>query len=138
MDNGARLVRRMPLDPRALEANGGARVIANGRYQAYRIGPVGWRETLFFVLLSFVDERLESVSFAYAKSTGWQEYSKATQDAEIRRYDCLVAELLGDDSCFHWGDVSTVVDAKSGSVSVVVRYADFPRKDGVSAPVGGP
>jgi len=128
----------MPLDPRALEANGGTRVIDNGRYQTYRIGPVGWRETLFCVLLSFVDARLESVSFAYAKSTGWQEYSKATQEAEIRRYDSLVAELLGDDSCFHWGVVATVVDAKSGSASVVVRYADFPRKEGVSAPVGGP
>jgi hypothetical protein len=97
-------------------------LVENAPWQSYRINPL---EDVAFVFY-FCERSLQEIHLAIIKNSteSWATWSMEEESKRKTRHDEFLRDMLGPPPyAFSWGGVSSVLDTKSGSASVIIRYS---------------
>lgn len=85
------------------------------------------KDEYFILALCFFNDILKSVNVLvddkpFNLNSSWEDCNEAEEEKTLLKYKQWIAQELGREGRFSWGEVSTNFDRKGWSTSIIVRY----------------
>ncbi|WPV01809.1 hypothetical protein SNE26_08490 [Mucilaginibacter sp. cycad4] len=82
----------------------------------------------FIFIFLFYKDFLKTVSFAISElpfsETSWNDWNKEKEIKNKSIFENWLSKQIGTQRSFAWGNISTILDEKSGSSAIVLNYRE--------------